>query len=165
MRATLLGFGCALLIMSVAGAGGAADPCNVNLEAFLKCNNPRVIGYLTSLSDVDVGTVLQGVVLTDNTAHLNGAKFLGQLKGLPPGAHVYVVEKDGRQTAYAWVQATGSPLPIPSCPESVSFESAYVLSGDVYTWKDLQPGHGVVEVMCLAPQWQRVGVSGAGKKP
>jgi hypothetical protein len=165
MRARLLGFACALLMMSVAGVCGAADPCNIDLEAFLRCNNPRAINYLASLSDAEVGTALGGIVLTDGTEHLKGAKFLGQIKDLPPGTHVYVMEKDGRQRAYAWVEATGTPLPLPSCPESVSLESAYVLSGDVYTWKELQPGHGVVEVMCLAPQWQRDGGLGAGKKP
>jgi hypothetical protein len=135
-----------------AGAGPKETSCDSSLQAWLACNNPRVIGYLLKLSAEHVGTVLPGVELSDGTKALKSHRFLGKAKGLPKGVQVYLFAHEGSPLAYAWVDEGGVPLTLPEC-EGVFPGSAYVLSGDVYTWKALQPGHGVVEVSCVDPEW------------
>jgi hypothetical protein len=129
------------------------EDCNKDINTFLDCNNARVIKYLTKLTKKDVGNVLKGVPLSDGTVELRGYAFLGEAKGLDKGVHLYVVEFKKQRSAYIWVDENGNELLLPSCLDSVSFESAYVLSGDVYTWKAVQPGHGVVHAMCLKDLW------------
>jgi len=127
--------------------------CNKDVKTFLDCNNPRVRKYLASLTRKDIGKVLKGVHLTDGTIELKGYIFLGEARGIDKGVHLYVLELKKQRSAYIWVDENGTELPLPSCPESISFESAYVLSGDVYTWKAVQPGHGLVHAMCVADSW------------
>ncbi|MBX7185656.1 MAG: hypothetical protein K1Y01_10975 [Vicinamibacteria bacterium] len=133
---------------------GSADPCGANLGEWLKCNNPRVIRYLSGLSKADVGKVLPGVVLTDGTNALKGYTFLGEVTGVGKGAHLYLVSVKGGRRAFGWVDKGGSELSLPECPGSVP-GSAYGLNGDVYTWRAIQPEHGVVEAMCVAKAWDK----------
>jgi hypothetical protein len=129
------------------------DPCGTDLESWLRCNNPQVIHYLMRFQAADVGRVLEGVRLSDGSFAAKGYRYLGRADDLGKGAHVVLVEREGKEGAYIWVEENGSPLPLPECGESPG--SAYVLSGDVYTWKAVQPGHGVVEVICVDPSWKR----------
>ncbi len=128
------------------------SPCDANLGAWLSCNNPRVIRYLSKLSAKHVGTVLAGVELTDGTKVLEGCRFIGRVKGISRGVNVFAFESDRGRIAYAWVEKGATPLPLPKCKGAIP-GSAYVLSGDVYTSKALQPGNGVVQVACLDPDW------------
>jgi hypothetical protein len=131
------------------------DKCDDNLEDWLNYNNPRVIKYLLSFTKNDVGKVVKGVLLTDGTKEMQGYVFVGEAKGLGKGVHLYIFEYKKQRSAYVWVDEGGTELFLPECPDKVSFESAYVLSGDVYTWEAVQPGHGVVHVMCLKDLWLR----------
>ncbi len=133
--------------------GTAADPCGANLGVWLECNNPRVINYLNGLGPGDVGTNVKGVALSDGSMELAGITYLGPAKQTPYGVHLFIFERDKHKIAYLWVEKGAKEFELPSCPKSVSFESAYVLSGDVYTWKAAQPGDGVIRVACIAPKW------------
>jgi hypothetical protein len=147
--------GSTIVLLALALQGGAVSketPCDASLQAWLACNNPRVMHYLAKLSSEQVGALLPGVELSDGTKALKNHRFLGRAKGLPKGGHVFVFEHEGNQLAYAWVDKGGAALNLPECKGAFP-GSAYVLSGDVYTWKALQPGHGVVEVACLDPRW------------
>lgn len=132
----------------------AEESCNADVQAYLKCNNPTVIDYLAKLKHTDVGKKLSGVHLSDGAEPFKGATFLGQVLGLDSSTHVYVIERNGQRAAFAWIDVGGKPLPLPKCPKSISFESTYVLSGDVYTYIHLRPGDGVVEIMCVHPDWR-----------
>lgn len=143
---------CAIVLLAFALQGEQEKKCDSNLEAWLGCNNPRVVRYLSELSAEHVGTVLPGVELTGGTLALKNHRYLGQAEGLPDRAHVFLFEREGSRLAYAWVDESGDPLDLPQC-EGAFPGSAYVLSGDVYTWKALQPGHGVVEVACVYSRW------------
>ena len=143
-----------VILFSVALAFSASDEnCNKDIEAFLKCNNPTVIKYLTALTKRDIGKILKGVRLTDGSMTLKGHTFLGEAKGIGRGVHLFIFEINKNRVAYLWVDENGTALDLPVCPQSVSFESAYGLSGDVYTWKAAQPGHGVVQTMCIKKEW------------
>ena len=143
-----------MCLLSVAPVALSSDKdCNKDIDAFLNCNNPRVLKYLAKLTTKDIGKVLTGVPLTDGTIELKGYTFLGEAKGIDKRVHLYVFEFKKQRSAYIWVDENGTELPLPSCPESISFESAYVFSGDVYTWKAVQPGHGIVHVMCIEDSW------------
>ena len=154
----------AILAILLQPAGPAANSCDVDLEAWLACNNPRAIRYLAALSQSDVGNVLRGVRLTDGTVAAKGYRLIA-LPKTPKGVHIVVVRRPKRSApnaadgflpggdgAFVWVEAGGPEVLLAKCPES-AFENQYVLSGDVYTWKAVQPGHGVVEVGCIKPEW------------
>jgi hypothetical protein len=143
----------AMCVLPAPVALSSDKDCNKDVEAFLQCNNPRVSKYLARLTTKDIGKVLTGVRLTDGSTELKGYTFLGEARDITKGAHLYIFKFKKHRSAYIWVDEKGTELPLPSCPESVSFESAYVLSGDVYTWKALQPGHGIVHVMCIDDLW------------
>jgi hypothetical protein len=149
----------ASIMVAVAGVvlQGAAplqqSPCDVSLDAWLACNNPRVVTYLSELSREQVGTYLAGVELSDGTMALRDHRFVGQAVGLATGVQVFIFEHEGSRLAYVWVDVGASSLPLPEC-EGAFPVSAYVLSGDAYTWRAVQPGHGVVKVTCVDPQWK-----------
>jgi hypothetical protein len=131
--------------------------CDRDLGTWLDCNNPRVMKYLQHLRASDLGHVLTGVSLTDGQVVLRGMTFLGEARGVGRGVHLYVFERRGRRSAFLWIDADGDTIPLPSCPASVSAESSYVLSGDVYTSSTARPGDGVIEVKCVNELWmQRV---------
>ena len=133
-----------------------ANDCEGDLGKWLACNNPRVIQYLEKLSPNDVDTDLEGVSLTDGRNVLGGHRYLGEAKGLGKGVHLYVFEYKGRKLAFLWIDCEGNELSLPSCPDLPSedtYESSYVLSGDVYTSNLAQPGHGVIQVMCVQDSW------------
>ena len=123
------------------------------MEAFLTCNNPKVIEYIKTLTKKDIGKVLDGARLTDGTMTLKGHTFIGEAKDIGRGVHLFIFKYMKNQVAYLWVDEKGTAIDLPVCPQSVSFESSYVLSGDVYTWKAAQPGHGVVQTMCVKKEW------------
>lgn len=131
------------------------DKCDDDLSKWLKCNNPKVIKYLSSLDENSRGQILNGVLLTDGTMELRDFKFLGKTKDFGKGLHLYIFEYNKRLMAYLWIDKDGDELPLPECSKEISFESAYVLSGDVHTWKAAQPEHGVVKIMCVPDSWLR----------
>jgi hypothetical protein len=58
----------------------------------------------------------------------------------------------GMPTARAWVEAKGKPLPIPAIPNGEPREAAYI-SGEVYTFAEVHPGDGLVELSCPTEAW------------
>jgi hypothetical protein len=137
------------------GASLAKPPCEAKVDdGYRACANQEVLRYLESLTEKDVGAVTPGVPISKGFTPLQGMKFLGRVTGLGRGRHVYVFEERRRRKAYAWLDERALPLTLPRCPDAVSPESAYALTGDVYTWKALQTGHGIVEVMCVSPDWK-----------
>ncbi|MFH1704233.1 MAG: hypothetical protein ABIB41_12570 [Nitrospirota bacterium] len=132
--------------------------CDNDLEEWLKCINPIVTKYLLHLTQNDTGRIVKGVLLTDGTKEMQGYIFLGEAKGLGKGVHLYIFEYKKQRSAYVWIDEGGTELLLPNCPdipEEDLFESAYVLSGDVYTWAAVQPGDDVVHVMCVKDSWVR----------
>lgn len=141
------------LLFSSSIAISSDKDCNKDIKTFLDCNNPKVIKYLTALTKKDIGKPLKGVLLTDESICLKNHVFLGEVKDMGQGVHLFVFKFKNNLLAYLWIEENGTKLNLPDCPESVSFESAYVLSGDVYTWKAAQPGDGVIETMCVKEEW------------
>ena len=129
--------------------------CNRDLGAWLQCNNPLVIGYLRNLETADIGTVVNGIELTDGHRELENHAYQGQVNETPTGVHIYVFRHRGTRVAFLWVDEDAEPFPLPPCPMGAvpGAESAHVLSGDVYTWRSAQPGDGVIQVNCVAPSW------------
>jgi hypothetical protein len=133
----------------------AEPPCeDKGDDEYRACADHTVSRRLESLSDTDIGAVIPGVPISKSFTALRGVKFMGRVRGLGPGRHVYVFEERRRRKAYAWLDKGATPLTLPRCPDAVSPESAYGLTGDVYTWKALQAGHGVVKLMCTTPSWK-----------
>jgi len=149
----------AVLAAAISASPAATGPnhCDRDLGTWLDCNNPRVMKYLQRLRPSDVGHVLKGVSLTDGDAVLRGLKYLGEARGLGRGVHLYLFERRGKRSAFLWIDADGDTFSLPSCPASVSAESSYLLSGDVFTSSTARPGDGVIEVKCVNELWmQRV---------
>ena len=139
------------LAVVLQGSGFEAEP--KNLHEWLALNEPRVIKYLGTLGDKDVGEIVNGVVLSDGTRALSGLKFLGPVS-VPELAHGYrfseVRETTRLDVHYFWVSEGGTPLPVPPCEGEWVFPNGRgaVLSGDVYTWQEIQPGYRVVRTTC-----------------
>lgn len=130
------------------------EACNIDLTEWLKCNNPIVEKYLTSLNKTDIGKTLAGVNLTDKTKELEGYIFLGKVINVPSYVKAYLFEVKEQKVSYLWVEADGKEFSIPRCGNGALPLSPYVLSGDVYTWAKVQPGHGVIKLNCPPAEWQ-----------
>ena len=127
----------------------AENNCNKDISTFLNCNNPIVMNYLSSLTDKDIGHKVAGIKLTDSKVLIKDYKFLGKSTKVHQSINLYLFEFNGRQQAVVWINSGGMELAIPKCPAKTSFADAFVLSGDVYTWKAVQPEHGVVQIFCI----------------
>ena len=125
------------------------------LGDWLKINNPIAIDYLSSLKSSDIGKVLEGVRLCNGDNPFHNLKYLGQAKNMGKGIHLYLFSGMARQYAYIWIDKEGEPLQLPDCAKGPDApeETAYVLSGDVYTWWAVQPGDGVVISQCPIEEW------------
>jgi hypothetical protein len=129
------------------GTTVASEGREKTLGDWLAKNNPRVTSFLAALRAEQRGSKLKGIVLTDQTKVLGGYTYVGQLPDAGPGAHVYLFSRSRRVVAYLWVDRGGAPLSLPKCPVDEP-EPATVLSGDIYTWKQVQPGDSVVVFEC-----------------
>ncbi len=141
---------CSVLASIVLGVPAAwATECEQNIEDWLAANNARVIAFLRALPPGAVGSTVPGVKLSDGRRVLTRHKYLGQVIDPGAGAHVYLFSDRGKRVAYVWVDASGAPLPVPECEtRPTDDEPKNVLSGDVYTFKDVQPGDGIVVFHC-----------------
>ena len=131
----------------------AAQQVPKTLEEQLALDNPRVINYLQSLNASDTGKKLKGIKLSDGSIVLKNYVFLETINSTKDKFTVYVFRYKTKRIAYAWVESDGKSLPIPSCPSNYEEEGQYVLSGDTYTWRDMQPGDGVVIMECVTDKW------------
>jgi hypothetical protein len=137
-----------LLLVCAAGSLLAQDE--------IGANSPRIIRYLQSLSDADLGKKLAGVRLPDGSTVLAGHTLLHRIELPSRRAHVYVFRTGslaiGMPTARTWVEPKGKLLPIPPVARGDQRESAY-LDGEVYTYSDVHPGDGVVEIAFPSETW------------
>jgi len=131
----------------------AAQHVPETLGEQLALDNPRVIKYLHALKNSDIGKKLKGIKLSDGSIALKDHVFLETIKSTKYNFTVYVFQNKTKKVAYAWVKSNGRPLPIPACPSNNDEEGQYVLSGDIYTWRDVQPGDGIVIMECVTEKW------------
>lgn len=112
--------------------------------------------YLLSLKARDLGRNLEGIRLGNGEQALEGHVFLSA-RYLPEyKARVFVFrEPDGKTpVAWVWVEQGGKAMPLPSCEPDKSRPdwfvwSGAVISGDSYTFSEVQPGGDVVITHCL----------------
>jgi hypothetical protein len=107
-----------------------------NLGVFLEHENPRVMSFLISLGDKDVGTKVQGFRLCDGNILFQDWRYLGKAKGLKQGQHLFLFREGKAFRAVAWVDQTAKPLLIPTCPKHLdcAAEGQYAISYDVHTF-------------------------------
>ena len=132
----------------------ANELCNANLGEWLKCNNPVVIKYLDNLTKNDIGRIINGVKLSDGVNKLSGYKYLGKNRNTPHGVNLHMFQSKSGKVAYLWVENKAKEFPLPQCGNGELPLSPYALSGDMYTWKSAQPGHGVIVVHCPPAEWE-----------
>lgn len=122
-----------------------------NLGEQLDADNLKVIQYLKKLPLSAQGKKITGVTLSDGTNELKDMTYLGKIKTPQKEKHIYLFSNGVRKLAYEWVDLGGKALSLPECRgEEFEDGGARVLSGDVYTWKAVQPGEGVVINLCPA---------------
>jgi hypothetical protein len=131
----------------------AAQQVPQTLGDQLALDNPRVIKYLNGLNKSDIGKKLKGVKLSDRSIILKNHILLETINSKKNKFTVYIFRNKAKMVAYAWVKPDGKSLPVPSCPSNSDEEGQYVLSGDIYTWKDVQPGDGIVIMECVTRKW------------
>jgi hypothetical protein len=116
----------------------------------------RIMKYLASLPDDQLGKKLEGVRLPDRSFALAGHTLLHRI--ILPGkrAQVYVLYKGslamGMPIGYAWVEPKGKPIPISSISAGEWREAAYS-AGEVYTFAEIHPGDGLVELAFPTEEW------------
>lgn len=116
-------------------------------------NNQILISYLQKLSKENIGDILEGVRRAEGGVMLRGYVYLGKVQNVGKGVHLYIFKFKNQHRAIAWVDLYGVEVPLPTCPDEISPESAYTLGNEVYTFRALEPGYGIVEVMCVKPSW------------
>ena len=144
-----------LVLLLISGTLFAAEKLPETLDEQLAVDNQRVMKYLGRLTASDVGKRLKGVRLSDYGVVLKNHVFLERIRSADHKSTVYVFREKSKLVAYAWVEPQGRSIPIPSCPPHSKEEGQYVLSGDVYTWKEVEPGDGVVVLECVTDKWIR----------
>jgi len=144
-----------LVLLLISGTLFAAEQVPETLDEQLAVDNQRVMKYLGRLTSSDVGKRLKGIRLSDQNVVLKNHIFLEWIRSADYKSSVYVFREKSKLVAYAWVEPQGRSIPIPPCPPNSKEEGQYVLSGDVYTWKEVEPGDGVVVLECVTDQWIR----------
>jgi hypothetical protein len=142
-----------IILLLISAPLFAAQKVPETLGEQLALDNPRVIKYLKGLTSSDIGKKLKGIKLSDGSIDLRNHIFLETINSAKNNFTVYVFRNKAKRVAYAWVESNGRPLPIPACPSNYEDEGQYVLSGDIYTWKEVQPGDGVVIIECVTNKW------------
>ena len=116
----------------------------------------RIMKYLASLSDDQLGKKLEGVRLRDGSFALGGYTLLHRVILPAKRAHVYVLREGSLAMSIpigrAWVEPKGKPIPLPKEPPGEPREAAYN-AGEVYTFAEIQPGDGLVELSYPTEEW------------
>jgi hypothetical protein len=116
----------------------------------------RIMQYLNTLTDADLGKKLKGVRLSDGKVALAGHTLLHRIKLTSNRAHVHVLRDGsvamGMPTAHAWVEPDGTLLALPDIPAGEPRETAYSM-GEVFTSADIHPGDGLIEISCPTEEW------------
>jgi hypothetical protein len=122
------------------------------LGPWLERNEPIVREYLLGLGLEDIGQPSQGAKLTDGTRLFAGNVFLGMIGVLPEGVHGFLFQRDDAKFACVWTDSGGSTLRLPTCADPAALEHE-MISHDVYTFGDIQPGGSIVIVWCPPDDW------------
>lgn len=122
------------------------------LGPWLERNEPIVRDYLLALRSNDIGRPLQGAKLTDGTRLFAGDVFLGVIDGIPKGVQGFLFQRDDAKFACIWADTGAPTLRLPRCADPTALEHE-VISRDVYTYGDLQPGGNIVIVWCPPDDW------------
>ena len=116
----------------------------------------RIMKYLASLSDDQLGKKLEGVRLRDGSFALAGHTLLHRVILPAKRTHVYVLREGslamGIPIGRAWVEPKGKPIQLPEEPPGEPREGAYN-AGEVYTLAEIQPGDGLVELSYPTEEW------------
>lgn len=125
-----------------------------NLGEQLEIDEPRVKEYVQKLIP---SQEVEGISLCDGSVLFQGWIFVRKVSGLETSQEVYLF-KDGKATrAVAWVTTNGKSFDVPGCPygdECKSMlEPGLVISGDVYTWKQIRAGEEVVIIWYPPENW------------
>ncbi len=134
--------------------------------------NPRVIKKLEEIETKGKGHRVRGIKLCDGSEILSNWVFEKSIHSFCLGQHVYIFKEGSTLRAVSWVEPAGKLLKVPPCQSSELCnkmdEAAMVISGDVYTWAEVQPGDGVVLLLYPTKEWIQdltIQSSGCGKPP
>ena len=119
----------------------------------MEIDNPKVITFLSTLKESDVGKKVRGVKLSDGTWALKGSELLGVKHLTAKKQHIYLFRDEDGVTAYAWVDTGGKSLDIPKDKSGSPGEDASILSGDIYTYPIIEGGDGLVILYGATPEW------------
>lgn len=140
------------IVLGVVAAGAlvscATQPRDLGEQ--LEIDNPRVIRYLSSLSEGHKGKTLAGVRLSDGAMALDGARLVDFAYLPGKRQHIYLFNTEYGYSAYVWIDKGGKSLNIP--PDGTG-ESAHVLSGDIFTFTEMGPEDGLVVLSEATPGW------------
>lgn len=144
-----------LCLTGVATAGTTS----CNLQELHSAGNAAVRSYVATLTVGDIGP---GVRLCDGDTILRGWRFAGGVVGLAPSQHVYLFETLQGPRAVAWIDSRGHRLEVPPCRVGARCEemdeAAFTVSGDVYTYRYIQPDNFVVLITYPPKQWNSAAV-------
>lgn|GEM_PF-3159104 len=122
------------------------------LGDWLARNEPLVREYLLELGPDDVGQPLEGAKLTDGARLFAGDVFLRKTDRLPGGIHGWLLQRDDAKFACLWADAGAPAFRLPTCEDPTALEHE-VISRDVYTYGDIQPGGRIVIIWCPPGDW------------
>ncbi len=115
---------------------------------------PIAIEYLRTLPDERIGQPLAGIPLSDGRRWLEGFVYYGAVDVEHPGMHVVgLASPAGEPLVLAWIDEEGEPWPLPDCAAEQKGVRARTLAGQVYTWRALRPGDGLVWPTCPPEAW------------
>jgi hypothetical protein len=158
--------GCGV-VPGISRKGPGGEPSRVPGSAQWHAQSgPLAVEYLTTLPDRMVGQTLTGIALSDGQRWLEGFTFVGRVRVDHPGLWVVVIESpEGDRKTFMWIEEAGEPLPLEICEPTQQGVRARVLSGEIYTWRALRPGDGIVSTDCPPVSWAvyTLGRSGAGE--
>lgn len=142
-----------LLLLSLFGVFTSAWAAPKTLGEQMEIDNPRVLTYLASLKDSDIGQKVKGVKLSDGTLELKGSELLGFKRLSAKKQHIYLFKSEDGVVAYVWIDTGGKSLTIPVDKSGSPGENAHILSGDTYTYPIVEGGDGVVILTGATPEW------------
>jgi len=126
---------------------------------------PLAIEYVRTLPDDLIGQPLAGIPLSEGGRWLEGFVYEGVVRVNHPGMQVVeLTAPDGTSTTLVWIDEGGEPWLLPGCGTGDGGSKvgvrARTISGEVYTWKSLRPGAGLVAVQCPPAVWAAPGPAG-----
>jgi hypothetical protein len=126
------------------------------LKDMLDFENPRVIKRLTEIENTGTGYQEPGISLCNGKKILSNWVFKESIHIPCAGQHIYIFEEHNSLRAVIWIEKNGKEAEVPPCPNDDCTdlaEAAHVISYDVYTWREVQPGDDVVILEYPTKEW------------